>query len=59
MINIIKNIAIIVDFIVSFVAYAIKGLNPTVSNALFGASAIILLVAVVCVILELVFNRNK
>ena len=59
MLNLIKNIAIIVDFIISFVAAAIQELNPGVSKVLFGASAIVLLVAVICVIIEVIINRKK
>ena len=58
MVNIIKNIAIIVDFVVSFVAAAIKDINPVLSNALFGASAIILLVAVICVVIDIIKSRT-
>jgi len=57
-INNIKNIAILLDFAVSIVASAIQKSNPSLSGMLFGLSAVILLVAVICVIIELI-KRNK
>ena len=57
-INNIKNIAILLDFVVSIVASAIQKSNPRLSGMLFGLSAVILLVAVICVIIELI-KRNK
>lgn len=57
-INNIKNIAILFDFVVSIVASAIQKSNPSLSGMLFGLSAVILLVAVICVIIELI-KRNK
>lgn len=57
-INAIKNIAIILDFVVSGIAAGIQKSNPTLSGTLFGASAIILLVAVVCVIVEFIKSRK-
>ena len=53
-INNIKNIAILLDFVVSIVASAIQKSNPRLSGMLFGLSAVILLVAVICVIIELI-----
>lgn len=57
-INNIKNIAILLDFAVSIVASVIQKSNPSLSGMLFGLSAVILLVAVICVIIELI-KRNK
>ena len=57
-INNIKNIAILLDFVVSIVASAIQKSNPRLSGMLFGLSAVILLVAVICVLIELI-KRNK
>ncbi len=57
-INNIKNIAILFDFVVSIVASAIQKSNPSLSGMLFGLSAVILLAAVICVIIELI-KRNK
>ena len=58
MVNKIKNIAIILDFAVSIIASSLQNSNPQLSGMLFGASAVILLVAVICVIIELV-KGNK
>ena len=55
----IKNIAIILDFIISIVASAIKISMPEVSNMLFGISALVLIVAVVCVFIEIVNWKLK
>ena len=57
-VNLIKNIAIILDFIVSISASAIQGSNPVMSGALFGLSAIILFIAVICVIVELLMKKK-
>ena len=59
MLNTIKNVAIILDFVVSIIASAIQKSNPSVSGMLFGLSAVILLVAVVCVVVEWVKNIKK
>lgn len=56
-INNLKNVAIIMDFVVSIIASAIQKSNPSVSGMLFGLSALILLVAVVCVVIELVKQK--
>lgn len=58
-INSVKNVAIILDFVVSMIASMIQKSNPSLSNALFGASAVILLIAVVCVAIELVIKNKK
>ena len=58
-INLIKNIAIIADFIVSGIAASMQSSNPALSGTLFGLSAVILFVAVVCVVLEIVLNKKK
>ena len=57
-INSVKNIAILLDFVVSIIASAIQKTNPNLSGMLFGLSAVILLVAVICVIVELVKNKK-
>ena len=57
-INLIKNAAIILDFLVSMFAAMMQGSNPGLSGMLFGLSAVILLVAVICVIVEVIQNRN-
>ncbi len=57
-INTIKNVAIILDFVVSGIAAGIQKSNPSLSGTLFGASAVILFVAVVCVIVEFVESRK-
>ena len=59
MLNTIKNVAIILDFVVSIIASAIQKSNRSVSGMLFGLSAVILLVAVVCVVVEWVKNIKK
>ena len=53
-VNLIKNMAILLDFIVSIVASIIRDLSPGVSNVLFIVSAVILFIAVVCVIVDFV-----
>ena len=58
-ISLIKNIAIIADFIISIIASVIKSSIPEVSNALFGISAIVLIIAVICIIIEFVNGRLK
>ena len=58
-INSVKNVAIILDFVVSMIAAMIQKTNPSLSSALFGVSAVILLIAVVCVIMELVIKNKK
>lgn len=58
MLNIIKNISIIADFIVSFIAFAIQKSNPSLSGGLYMLSAIILLLAFICVIME-IFGKKK
>ncbi len=50
--NLVKNIAIIADFIVSIIASAIQNSNPSLSGVLFMVTAVILFVAVVCVVIE-------
>lgn len=57
-INSVKNIAILLDFVVSIIASAIQKTNPDLSGMLFGLSAVILLVAVICVIVELVKKKK-
>ena len=57
-INNVKNTAILLDFAVSIIASAIQKTNPNLSGMLFGLSAVILLVAVICVIVELVKNKK-
>ena len=57
-INAVKNIAIILDFVVSGIAAGIQKSNPSLSGALFGASAVILFVAVVCVVIEFIKSRK-
>ena len=57
MVNKIKNIAIILDFAVSIIASSLQNSNPQLSGMLFGASAVILLVAVICVIIELIKKK--
>ncbi len=56
--NLIKNAAIILDFIVSIIAAMMQASNPGFSGMLFGLSAVILFVAVICVIVEVIQNRN-
>ena len=53
-INLMKNIAILLDFMVSAVASALRSLAPKFSAALFVVSAVILFVAVVCVAIDFV-----
>lgn len=52
-VNFIKNIAILIDFVISVVAGAMQKFIPAISGLLFGISAIVLLVAVVCVIIDM------
>lgn len=56
--NTIKNWAIILDFIVSGIAASMQQSNPVLSGTLFGVSAIILFVAVVCVVIEFVKKQK-
>lgn len=56
-VNTIKNIAIILDFVVSLIASMIQSTNPTLSGILFLLSAIILFVAVICVIIEFIKKK--
>ena len=58
-INSVKNIAIILDFVVSIIASTVQKMNPGLSGALFGLSAVILLVAVICVFIELYVTKKK
>ena len=55
----IKNVAIIADFIISVIASSIKVAMPEISNTLFGVSAIILTIAVICVIIEIICYKIK
>ena len=57
-INSVKNIAILLDFAVSIIASAIQKTNPNLSGMFFGLYAVILLVAVICVIVELVKKKK-
>ena len=57
--GLIKNVAIILDFIISLVASVIKTSMPEMSNILFGTSAVVLIVAVVCVVVEIVNWKLK
>ena len=57
MVNKIKNIAIILDFAVSIIASSLQASNPQISGMLFGLSAVILFIAVVCVIIELIKKK--
>ena len=52
-VNSIKNFAILLDFAISIVASAIQKSQPALSGMLFGLSALVLLVAVVCVLIEM------
>ena len=56
-VNTIRNIAIILDFIISLIASMIQNSNPTLSGLLFSLSAIILLIAVICVIIEFIKKK--
>ena len=58
-INSIKNCAIVLDFIVSGVAASMQQTNPALSGTLFGLSAVILFVAVVCVVVEFIKSKKK
>lgn len=58
-INNVKNIAIILDFVVSIIASSLQQSNPKLSSSLFGVSAIILIVAVICVVVEVVKSSKK
>ena len=58
-IGLIKNVAIIADFIISIIASVIKKSMPEASNILFGISAIVLIIAVICIIIEFVNWRLK
>lgn len=58
-INLVKNIAIISDFLVSGIAASMQSSNPVLSGTLFSLSAVILFVAVVCVVLEIILNKKK
>lgn len=56
-VNKIKDIAIIVDLIISIIASSIQASNPQLSGALFGLSAIVLIVAAVCVIIGFIKKK--
>ena len=58
-VNLIKNIAIIFDFIISIIASTIKTSMPELSNTLFGISAFVLIIAVICVVIEMVNWKLK
>lgn len=53
-VNFIKNIAILIDFVISVVAGGLQNIFPPISSLLFGISAVVLLVAVICVIIDMV-----
>ena len=57
--NLVKNVVILLDFIVSIVASAIKDMLPGMSNILFMISAVILFIAVVCVIVDFVSSGKS
>ena len=57
-INTIKNIAILLDFLISMVASMIQKSNSSLSGILFGISAIILFIAVICVIIEIIKTKK-
>ena len=58
--NLVKNVAILLDFIVSIIAGSIRSLAPELSGILFMVSAIILLIAVVCVVIDFISSgRSK
>ncbi|MBO7510216.1 MAG: hypothetical protein J6T35_03445 [Bacteroidales bacterium] len=57
-INLIKDCAIVADFIVSGIASALQGTNPSISGVLFGVSAVLLFVALVCVIVGWVKKKQ-
>ena len=56
-IGLIKDLSIIVDFIISIIASSIQKTNPELSNILFGVSAVVLVIAVICVSIE--FFKSK
>lgn len=56
-VNKIKDIAIIVDLIISIIASSIQASNPQLSGVLFGLSAIVLIVAAVCVIIGFIKKK--
>ena len=53
-IDLIKNTAIILDFVISIVASVITTSMPEISNILFSISAVVLIIAVICVLIEIV-----
>jgi hypothetical protein len=55
--NLVKDIAIIADFIISIVASSVKNSNPTLSDTLFAISGVVLTIAVICVLIE--FFKKK
>ena len=57
-INTIKNIAILLDFLISMVASMIQKSNSSLSGILFGIYAIILFIAVICVIIEIIKTKK-
>ena len=56
-INLIKNLSIIVDFVLSIIASALKNSQPGMSDTLFMLSGIVLFVAVICVVIELIKKK--
>ena len=56
-VNKIKDIAILVDLVLSIVASSIQASNPQLSGTLFGLSAVVLIVAAVCVIIGFIKKK--
>ena len=52
MVNLIKNIAIIVDFVISMIGGIIQKSAPEVSGVLINIGIVALVVALVCVIID-------
>ena len=47
------------DFVISIIASMIKTSMPELSNTLFGISAFVLIIAVICVVIEMVNWKLK
>ena len=53
-----KNIAIVIDFVISLIGFAIQSSNFNLASKFFTIGAIALFVAFLCVLIEL-FTKKK
>ena len=57
--NLIKNVAILLDFVISVIASCVSNFAQKISNSLYIASAVILFIAVVCVVVDFVLAKKS